>query len=172
MSDSNNLIDFSVSDRCDWYEINDTVMGGVSRSGIRRTDRGTGVFAGELSLENNGGFASVRTLLGRTDLSSHAGLEIRVRGDGRSYQLRIRTNDRFNGIAYRSEFETTDGEWTTVRIRFSEFLPTFRGRTPSDAPPLDTTSIHQLGFMLADKHPGLFSLEIDWIRTWGSPNRD
>lgn len=160
-----NLIDFDDTDRGDWYVINDGVMGGVSRSDIRRTDRGTGVFSGVLSLENNGGFASVRVAVGRQDLSKHTGLEIRVLGDGRTYQLRLRMDDRFDGIAYRTHFETRDGEWTAVRIPFDQFHPTFRGRTLSDAPPLDTSQIQQLGFMLADKKPGAFSLEIDFVRT-------
>jgi monofunctional biosynthetic peptidoglycan transglycosylase len=165
LGEQKTLIDFSDADRSEWYVINDGVMGGVSQSDIRRTDQGTGVFAGVLSLENNGGFASVRVVVGLQDLSTYAGLEFRVRGDGRAYQLRLRTNDGFDGIAYRAHFETLDGEWTTKRIPFDEFLPTFRGRTLRDAPPLDTSRIRQLSFMLADKKPGPFSLEIDFVRT-------
>lgn len=160
-----NLIDFSESDLSEWYAINDGVMGGVSLGAIRRTKLGTGVFSGVLSLENNGGFASVRAVLGRHDLSAYAGLEIRVRGDGRTYQLRLRTDDRVDGVAYRAQFETRDAEWTTTRLLFSQFLPTFRGRTLSDVPPLDTSRIHQVTFMLADKNPGPFSLEIDFVST-------
>lgn len=168
MSERKNLVDFSEADRSEWYPINDGVMGGVSRSDIRPTDQGTGVFSGVLSLENNGGFASVRTKLGHRDLSEYAGLEIRVRGDGRTYQLRLRTDDRFDGIAYQVQFETRDGEWITVQIPFDRFRPTFRGRTLTDVEPLDTSSIHQMGFMLADKMPGPFSLEIDFVRAWDS----
>ena len=166
MSEHDNLIDFDDTDSTRWYAVNDGVMGGVSQSNIRRTGEGTGVFAGVLSLENNGGFASVRAVVGRRDLSDDAGLEIRVRGDGRTYQLRLRTDDRFDGIAYRAYFETSDGEWTTARIPFAEFVPTFRGRTLTDVPPLDTSRIHQVAFMLADKKPGSFSLEIDFVRPW------
>jgi monofunctional biosynthetic peptidoglycan transglycosylase len=165
MSEQKNLIDFTESYRIEWYAINDDVMGGVSKSDIRRTEDGTGVFEGVLSLENNGGFASVRAVLGRHDLSAYAGLEVRVRGDGRTYQLRLRTDDRVDGVAYRAQFETRDGEWITTRISFEEFLPTFRGRTLNDVPPLDTSRIHQVAFMLADKDPGPFSLEIDFVRT-------
>jgi len=160
-----NLIDFSESDHSEWYAINDDVMGGVSQSAIRRTKQGTGLFSGELSTENNGGFASVRTVWGRHDLSAYAGLEIRVRGDGRTYQLRLRTDDSVDGVAYRAQFETLDAEWTTIRVPFSQFLPTFRGRILSDVPPLDTSRIEQVAFMLADKTPGPFSLEIDFVRT-------
>jgi monofunctional biosynthetic peptidoglycan transglycosylase len=172
MSEQKILVDFGDTDRTEWRAINDGVMGGVSQSGMRRTDQGTGVFAGILSLENNGGFASVRAVVGRHDLSAYRGLEVRVRGDGRSYQLRLRTDDGFDGIAYASTFETRDGEWTTTRIPFDRFLPTFRGRTLTDVPPLDTARIHQVAFMLADKNPGPFSLEIDVVRTWGSSARN
>jgi monofunctional biosynthetic peptidoglycan transglycosylase len=172
MDEQNNLIDFSKADRGGWYVINDGVMGGVSQSDIRRTDQGTGVFEGVLSLENNGGFASVRVVVERRNLTAYSGLEVRVRGDGRTYQLRLRTNDSFDGIAYRADFETRDGEWTTTRIPFDQFLPGFRGRTLSDAAPLDTSQIQQLGFMLADKKPGPFSLEIDFVRVWKSTEVD
>jgi monofunctional biosynthetic peptidoglycan transglycosylase len=168
MHEPGNLIDFSDADSAKWYAVNDGVMGGVSRSDIQRTAHGTGVFAGKLSLENNGGFASVRVALDRHDLSNYAGLEIRVRGDGRTYQLRLRTNDDFDGIAYRAEFETLDGEWNATRIPFNQFLPTFRGRTLKDVPPLDTSQIHWLAFMLADKKSGPFLLEIDFVKTWES----
>lgn len=168
MDEQKNLIDFGDADRGQWSVINDGVMGGVSQSDIRRTDQGTGVFAGVLSLENNGGFASVRVVVGRRDLSVYTGIEVRVRGDGRTYQFRLRTDDGSDGIAYRAHFETRNGEWTTTRIPFDKFLPTFRGRTLRDAPPLDTSHIRQLAFMLADKKPGAFSLEIDLVRTFKS----
>jgi monofunctional biosynthetic peptidoglycan transglycosylase len=160
------LIDFSDTDSVEWYVVNDGVMGGVSRSSLKRTGRGTAIFSGMLSLENNGGFASVRANVGRRDLSASTGLEIRIRGDGRTYQLRVRTDDRFDGIAYRTYFETLEGEWNTVRVPFSEFLPTFRGRILRSAPELDPSRVRQIGFLLADKKPGPFSLEIDFIRAW------
>ena len=96
------IISFERDDLVEWVAIHDVVMGGVSSGGIERTEENTGIFSGELSLENNGGFASVRALVGRQDLSSFEGLEIRVRGDGRRYQLRLRMDDRFDGIADRA----------------------------------------------------------------------
>lgn len=166
MDESTTLIDFGGDDSSKWTVVNDGVMGGVSRSELKPTDRKTGIFSGMLSLENNGGFASVRAAVDHRDLATYAGLEIRVRGDGRTYQLRLRTNDRFDGIAYRTVFATRDGEWLTVRRSFTDFRPTFRGRTPTDAAPLDPAKIHQVGFLLADGRPGAFSLEIDFVRTW------
>ena len=164
MAKHTTLIDFSESDSSQWFVINDGVMGGMSQSDVSRTNQQTGVFAGELSLENNGGFASVRAAVGELDLSAFHGIEIRVRGDGRTYQLRLRTNDSFDGVAYRAFFDTRQDEWLTIVIPFEEFLPTFRGRTLPDMPALDVSRIQQVGFMVADKKPGAFSLEIDTVR--------
>jgi len=168
MTDPTSVIDFEANEAGAWRAINDRVMGGLSRSGLRRTDRGTGVFEGVLSLANSGGFASVRTAVGPHDLSPYNGLEIRVRGDGRTYQLRLRTESDADGIAYRADVETSDGEWTTSRIEFDRFVPTYRGRTLRDVPPLDTARIHQVVILLGDKRPGAFSLEIAHVRAWSA----
>ena len=54
------LFDFAKPDAAQaWQPVNDGVMGGVSDGRFRITDRGTMEFLGTLSLENNGGFASV-----------------------------------------------------------------------------------------------------------------
>ena len=91
-------------------------------------------------------------------------VELRVRGDGRQYQLRLRTSDSFDGVAYRALFETRAGEWLTITIPFDDFQPTFRGRMLPDHPALDVSHIQQVAFMLADKTPGSFALEIDSVR--------
>lgn len=169
MKEQRDLINFSQPGGLQWYPVNDGVMGGLSASGLTVTDQGTGLFAGELSLANNGGFASVRTVVGPVDLSSFAGLEIRVRGDGRTYQLRLRSDGGFDGIAYRCFYETSANEWTVFRFAFADFEPTFRGRMVPGAPPLDLTRITQVAFMLADKRAGDFTLEIEYVRPWISP---
>jgi monofunctional biosynthetic peptidoglycan transglycosylase len=151
-----------------WRIVNDGVMGGLSNSLIRATPNGNAVFEGRLSLENNGGFASVRTLLNRLDLSDQEGISLRVRGDGRTYQVRFRTNRRFDGVTYRATFTTKRDRWTTVRVPFSEFIPTYRGRILRGVEPLDTTDLQQLAFMVADKKEGRFQLEIDWVRAYAS----
>jgi len=157
------LIDFSTLRVGDWTIVNDGVMGGRSASNLELTDAGTVSFSGYLSLANNGGFASTRAIFDYLDLTGFAGIAIRVKGDGRSYQLRIRTNGRFDGVAYAHGFSTTAGEWTEVFMPFSEFRPTFRGRVPKGMGPLDPSSIRQIGFLIGDKVEGPFELEISWI---------
>ena len=140
-----------------WRAINDGVMGGISSGAMVR--EGSGLrFTGELSLENNGGFASVRRLVER-DLSTATGVRLEIRGDGRDYQFRIRQDDRFDGVAWRARFRT-DGTWQVVEFGFDEFEPVFRGRLVRDAGPVDPAAIAQVGFMLADQRPGPFQLDI------------
>lgn len=147
-----------------WMIVNDGVMGGLSRSRMFVTDDDTAVFEGEVSLANNGGFASVRSRPGPLPTAGTSRLAVRVRGDGREYQLRIRTEDAFDGVAYRWSFKTRAGEWMTIEASYREFVPTFRGRILRDVPPIDPAAIRQIGFMIADKEEGPFRLEVDWIK--------
>ncbi len=151
------ILDMSVAP---WQSINDGVMGGIS-SGRMEQSGDVLRFEGTLSLENNGGFASVRRPLGE-DLAKATGVQLRVRGDGRTYQFRLRQDDRFDGIAWRAEF-STDGEWQTVDLSFDRFIPVFRGRQVPEAGPVSPAAIRQIGFMLADRKPGPFALEIQSI---------
>jgi monofunctional biosynthetic peptidoglycan transglycosylase len=149
-----------------WIIVNDGVMGGVSQSEVALTGRQTMIFRGTLSLDNNGGFASVRTSPRGYDLTGHAGLMLRVKGDGRRYKLRARTRDAFDGPAYERTFETVPDRWTTITIPFRDMAPTFRGRYLTNVPGLDGDQIRQIGLMIADKQAGPFELEVDWIKAY------
>jgi hypothetical protein len=149
-----------------WAIINDGVMGGRSESTLEILPDSTGRFSGHVSLENNGGFASARTQPRDFDLDGYDGLQIRVQGDGRRYQFRIRTDARFDGIAYKQEFTASPEDWQVIDLPFEEFRASFRGRPVPPADPLDPAQIRQLGFLIADKKEGSFALQIDWIRAY------
>lgn len=147
-----------------WVAVNDDVMGGVSTGAPTIAD-GQLRFAGTLSLDNNGGFASVRTT-GRTyDFSDAAAIVLRVRGDGRTYQVRLATDARIrrSAIAYGAEFRTAAGEWIEVRIPFTRLVPTFRGRT-LDGPPLGLANVQEIRLLIGDDREGPFALVVDWIK--------
>ncbi len=165
------LADFALKQERAWFAVNDGVMGGVSSSQMDVTSDGLGVFAGDLSLENNGGFASVRSDIRAYDLSPFSGLVLRVRGDGRRYQVRLRTGSRYRGLAYKAEFDTKADTWITIEVPFAEFVPTVRGYVPRGAPPLDLTSVQELGLLLGDGRPGPFRLEVERIMAVGDPLR-
>jgi len=154
-------VDSSETER--WLVVNDNVMGGVSNGEASRTEDGCLRFSGSISLENNGGFASIRSQPTDFGLGDYLGIRIRVMGDGRTYQFRLRTDRNLDGIAFRQEFETIDNEWVEVELPFASFLPTFRGRILTDVGPLDPADIRQLGFLLADKRAGAFRLTVDRI---------
>jgi len=60
---------------------------------------------------------------------------------------------------------TMKGQWEEHRLAFSDFVPTFRGRVLTDAPPLNPTRVNSVGFLISDKQAGPFRLEIGWIKT-------
>lgn len=158
------LVDFGAANPGAWRSIDDRVMGGLSASRLLASGAGTGVFEGVLSLDNNGGFASVRADLGPRDLSAWPGLRIRARGDGRPYRLRLHTESGTDAVAYQAFFETARDAWRETFLDFTGFEPSLRGSRPRDARPLDPSRITQVGIMTGDRRVGPFRLEIAWIR--------
>lgn len=158
------ILDFQTVDPAEWTLVNDDVMGGRSTSRLTVTEAGTGVFSGRVSLENNGGFASTRAAVAAPDLSGHRGVVLRVRGDGRRYQLRFRMNASSRGLAYKADFDTRADTWQEIFIPFGDFQATFRGYCPPGAPPLEPGRIRQIGFLIADGKAGPFRLEVAWMK--------
>ena len=133
-----------------WTAINDVVMGGVSSGSMETTEDGAALFTGRVSLENNGGFASVRSRPRLWDLGAYSGIMMRFRGDGRRYKLNLKTDSAFDGILYRTPFQTHAGEWQTLRFPFTEFQASFRGRAVPQAPALDPARIASVGVLISD----------------------
>ena len=146
-----------------WQIVNDDVMGGVSTSRFVVGTNGVARFSGTLSLENNGGFASVRSEGKLPDLTGHEVLVVRVKGDGRTYQMRVRSEVDGGATDYRAEFPTRQGVWTEHRLPLADFVATWRAQTLPDAPPINPARVMSLGFLMADKKAGPFALEIDWV---------
>ena len=148
------------SDLSEWTIVNDVVMGGRSRSSFVIGENGYGLFKGTVSLENNGGFCSVRKNFGKVDVEDFKKLAFRVKGDGKRYQVRIRAsrNDYFSYIAY---FDTS-GEWQTVEIPMNEMYPSFRGRR-LNSPNFAGDSFDEITFLIGNKKAESFQLLIDKI---------
>jgi monofunctional biosynthetic peptidoglycan transglycosylase len=162
-------VDFSSPDEPNrWIAVMDGVMGGRSAGGMSFHD-GYAVFSGVLSLENNGGFASVRRMWSPNSENNDR-IVIRVRGDGRQYQLRLRQNRRFNGVAYSTSFTTKAGEWRDYEFTAADFRAVYFGREVRNAAPLEFDRVRQFGFLLADKSPGEFSLSIGGLSMLSSNN--
>jgi peroxiredoxin len=159
------LFDFAAADAAQaWRAVNDGVMGGVSTGEARVTEEHTLRFAGTLSLENDGGFASIWSAGPARDLQEFDGLYIRARGDGRRYRLTVRTDFPIAAGSYRREFGTTPETWIEVFLPFAEFEASSYGRPVAGAPPLNRARVASIGFLLADKKAGPFALEVAWIK--------
>jgi len=162
---SRSLIEFSAAaDELGWLAVNDDVMGGRSHGNARIVD-GQLHFSGTLSLDNGGGFASVRTQGRRLDLRDASAMLLQVRGDGRRYQLRVATAARFRGtpVWYGATFATVAGQWTLVSIPLASLAPRYRGALLA-GPALDLSAIEQIGLLIGDQQAGPFALAVEWIR--------
>lgn len=144
------------SSNSDWRIVDDVVMGGKSSGEFYINESGNGVFEGSVSLENNGGFSSVRHKE-TFQIRSQKNIKIRLKGDGSDYQFRIKSNssDRHSYIA---EFKTS-GEWEIIEIRLADMYPAFRGQKLSISN-FDKERIEELAFLIGNKKEQKFHLEI------------
>tara|TARA_B100001057_G_C22700045_1_gene891330 strand:+ start:617 stop:1120 length:504 start_codon:yes stop_codon:yes gene_type:complete len=145
-----------------WSIINDNVMGGVSTSRITISKKNQLVFQGNLSLENNGGFASIRLNISGKNLEDINAFEIKFRGDGKKYKLRLgQNNSRF---VYSCDFQSKKNEWVVVKLPLEKFIATWRGYTYKKYADLEPEKMTSLGLLISDKQEGRFNLEIDYIK--------
>lgn len=147
-----------------WQMVNDDVMGGLSTSQFQVLNNDGAIFSGLVSLENNGGFASVRSLPARHDLTGGDAFMLQVCGDGHRYKFTVRAETRFDTPLYQCAFGTKRGEWEEHRLPFTNFVPTFRGRVLAGVPPLNPANVCSVGLLIADQQGGAFRLEIGWIK--------
>ena len=157
------MIDFTqASEHQQWSAINDNVMGGISTGGLIYDD-GISQFRGELSLENNGGFSSINRSVESVN-SDVDSIELKFVGDGRTYQLRFTTWIDGNRTNYKHSFETIKGEQLKKVFQLNDFKAVFRGQLLSGAPRLEAQDIKQIGFLIADKQPLPFELNLIQIQ--------
>ena len=161
-----------------WGAVDDVVMGGVSQCGMQLVE-GTALFAGNVSTDNSGGFASVRTRNFDTpiNLAGYEGVELRVRGDGKRYKFFIRTEARWDGVAYSYSFDTVANTWIDVRVPFADLTPVFRAKTLQDGEPINPSKICSFQLMLSKFEydgelnpkfsPGGFALQVESIKAYG-----
>ena len=146
-----------------WQPINDGVMGGVSVGRMRFDLAGYAAFEGVVSLENNGGFASVRASQLDLGFADTVGYVLTVNGDGHTYKLNLRTDSGFDGVNYQAVFTPAPGVWTRTVLPLAAFEPSFRGRLVKDAPPLRPEMVRQVGLMISGKQAGKFRLMVKAI---------
>lgn len=155
------IFDFNKkSDIQNWRIVDDVVMGGRSSGNFRLNAEGHGVFEGEISLENNGGFSSVRFGFEKIPIKDNTKVNIKLRGDGKNYQFRIKSN---TGDYYSFVYPfSTSGEWQEIEIPLKDMYPSFRGRR-LDISNFSSDSFEELTFLIGNEQNEKFELMIDKI---------
>jgi len=155
------IFDFSSKvDISGWKVVDDVVMGGKSLGKFSINNEGNAVFSGKISLENNGGFSSVKHQFLKKKINSSTKIKIRLKGDGNAYQLRIKKSQSDN-FSYVATFHTSN-IWETIEVYLSKMQPKFRGQLLS-LPNFSESSFEEIAFLIANKKPQDFRLEIEKI---------
>ena len=155
------LFNFNInSDISDWLIVDDVVMGGKSNGSFELNNEGHGAFSGKVSLDNNGGFSSLRYRFNEKNIEGHTKAILKIKGDGKYYQFRVKSsaNDRHSYIA---TFQTT-GEWQTIEIILKNMYPAFRGNK-LNIPNYPIKVLEEIAFLIGNKKEESFQLEIDSI---------
>ena len=161
MVDSRRLFDFSKpSDIERWRIVLDGVMGGRSTGKIEQ-QQDMLIFTGETSLQNNGGFSSIRAAVPAGSLAGFDALRIRVKGDGRTWIIGARGRSGMGGDSYWSRFKTLEGEWLTITVPITEMVRQSFG-TPIRGK-LEPAGVRGVEFYIYDKQAGPFRLQVDQI---------
>ncbi len=146
-----------------WGIVNDGVMGGISKSNIYLNEVNNIIFAGNVSLENNGGFASIRRGFDGNQLKESSAFLLRVKGDGNIYKFRLTMKGSYAN--YSADFKTTKDQWMDIEIPVENFKPYYFGRSIR-APKLKVHKVNSMGILISDKQEGNFSLEIEHIKAF------
>jgi hypothetical protein len=154
------LFDFSSPAAvAEWHAIDDRVMGGVSVSRLRHHPAGHAVFEGTVSLERNGGFASVRSAPASRGEPGAETCWVEARASGKRFKLNLLADDGFDSINYQASFAPS-ASWQTLRIPLHTFRATFRGQQVPGAPALNPARIRQVGLLIAERQAGPFALDV------------
>ena len=143
----------------DCWIVNDAVMGGISRSGLRQDDEGIS-FEGQVSLENNGGFASMRVTTRFPQGTQQ--IALLAKGDGKRYKLILRT-ELAPRVTYAADF-IAEPTWQTYRFTANQFKSTFRGQTVN-APALFFADVTEFGILISNNQKENFAIHLKTLQS-------
>lgn len=160
------LVSFSPdASQLTWEPLGDRVMGGESDSKVVCSEDGIGRFLGTVRLDNGGGFASVKADLPEPlDASRYTGIELLALGDGKTYKIGLRNSTDRRSIVYQHALTPDTEDWSRIRLSFSDFVPTWRGKTVADAEPLKISLLASVSLFVSGRQAGEFELRMqDWV---------
>lgn len=161
------LLNSSIMKRDDkWRIVNDGVMGGLSTSIVNVNDEGKIIFRGNVSLKNNGGFASLRSPIIDYNFEKCSGIEILIKGDGKKYGISMKETSYFTGSFYTVNFQTQKDDWITIKIPFDSFALYYYGRKVRTDSPIPLNKIKEISLLIGERQEGIFNAEIDFIKLY------
>ena len=143
-----------------WQVVDDGVMGGVSKGNFILNDEGNGYFSGNVSLDNNGGFSSLRYTFSPISIAGFEYVKLTIKGDGGKFNFRVKENAR-DYYSFAKEIDSS-GDWEEVMIPLKELAPVFRGQL-LNMPRFQGEQIEQLSILRANKKHETFTLQIKKI---------
>jgi Complex I intermediate-associated protein 30 (CIA30). len=143
----------------DWRVVNDGVMGGLSSGRLEIDDDGNGIFYGFVSLDNYGGFTSIR-LRKKVKLNNYNKIVLRVFGDNKLYQLRVKSKSRDRHVYVKNFY--AENKWQEIEINLKSMRPQFRGRKLNMSN-FNNRSIEEIGILVGNKVEEEFRIKIDYL---------
>lgn len=149
-----------------WFRLDDGVMGGQSETVLTAKDDKVLHFHGTINT-NGGGFTSIRAKIPEGLLTKETtGLNIRYRGDGKTYKVLLSDGNRGGPFArtptWQADLSTKNrdgaesGTWDEVTIPFTNLQPAFGGGPKSQPTEeekkqysFNPLEMKELGFMLS-----------------------
>ncbi len=163
MTSDSLLIDFGQGKTNSWISVNDGVMGGRS-IGLVNYEENLLRLEGEISFENNGGFASVRSDYFNKNLTEWSSVTIRYRSEGQSLGFVLNHYQRWYLPNYKVILPNTKMKWEEVTYSLEDFKEYRIGRpTGRSIDQGKLSEIIRFGFITNDKREGSFKAEIDFI---------
>jgi monofunctional biosynthetic peptidoglycan transglycosylase len=148
----------------DWTIISDNVMGGLTKSTLMYTENSL-LLTGNLSLENYGGFSSVKSKFKQMDLSEYKGIKIKFRSNNQKYAITLEDSRNWTKPYYKGAInEVMQNGWVETMINFSDF-ETYQIGEPTGEKLKKSVlkNILRVGIMTTEKKEGPFSIEVEYI---------
>jgi hypothetical protein len=147
-----------------WAILSDNVMGGVSEGQIEYGSNSV-TLKGNVSLENRGGFVSIKSKFGNLDLSAFKMVKIRFRSSLQKYAFTLENSRRWYEPAYKHDFNAKEiNKWETITLNLDDFAEEVIGRpTGNKTDKSILENILRIGISTNEKREGPFQLEIESI---------
>jgi hypothetical protein len=147
-----------------WVILSDNVMGGVSDAAMQYENTAV-VIKGYVSLQNRGGFVSIKSGWGKLNLSSFTMVKITFRSTRQQYAFTLENSRRWYEPAYKHSFSAEKiNTWETVTLKLDEFTEESIGTpTGNKVSGAVLENVLRIGISTNEKREGPFQLEIESI---------